>query len=192
MRGRGVWVAVAVLCLTAQFATGLFAMGNTNKAVGFVTLFAGFAGFLLAILQMRVKGPLILAGLVVFFGAVVASATTSHALYLAVFGRTAECEVLRVYEVDTSRTSSEPWYSLQCGDRRLDDVELDTYNHPLDQEGDRIPVVLDRNDLVSPARPGDVGTAGVWLLPLALVAALGFVAFAATRRPRERDRGSAG
>ncbi|GAA1302912.1 hypothetical protein GCM10009634_62430 [Saccharothrix xinjiangensis] len=187
-------MVVAVLCLVAQFATGLFVMGNTNRVVGFVTLSLGFLGFLLAIFQMRIKGWLVLVGLVVFFGTMVASGLASHPLYLAVFGQTTECEVLRVHEVDTSRTNSEFRYSLRCGDRHHDDVKLDTYKHPLGEAGDRIPVVFDRHELVSPAWPDQVGVGKAWLLPLALVVALGFVAFAATRplEPEPPRRGSAG
>lgn len=138
MKRKAVLVALAVLCVIAQVAGGLFAVGNENRWIGFLGV------------------------------------------------------VLAEREVEVSKYGSETWYSLRCGDRRHDDVVLSSLRGPVGDVGDRTAVVFDRLGLQSPARPDEVGTAKAWLLPPALPAALGFVAFATTRRPRERDRGSAG
>lgn len=177
---------MAVLCVLAQVVGTPFVIGNSNNWVGVVGVVVGFLGFLLTIIMMRPKGWVLLGAFVVSLGVMISALVVGRPLYLAVFGETAECEVLKVEEVETSKYDSEMWYSLQCGDRRHDEVYLDTYNHPVGEVGDRIPVVFDRFGLLSPARPDDARTTYAWALPLVLLAALGFVAFAATR-PVEPD-----
>ncbi|WP_211269019.1 hypothetical protein [Saccharothrix syringae] len=136
---------------------------------------------MVAIGMMRTKGWVVLVGFVISVGMAIVVGAVGRPVYLAVFGQVSECEVLRAEEVDTSKYDTQMWYSLQCGDRRYDDVYLDDHNHPRNKVGDRVSVVFDRFGLLSPDHAAEAKTTYAWGLPLALLAALGFVAFAATR-----------
>ncbi len=193
MKRKAVLVALAVLCVIAQVAGGLFAVGNENRWIGFLGMVLGLPVFAFLISALYRKPWVFFVAFFLGGGIMVVSLATARPLWLSAFGETSECVVLAEREVEVSKYGSETWYSLRCGDQRHDDVVLSSLRGPVGDVGDRTTVVFDRLGLQSPARPDEVGTAKAWLLPPALLAALGFVAFAATRRLEpEPHRGSAG
>jgi hypothetical protein len=185
MTSRRVWTAVAVLCVFAQVVAGFLLGDSRFKWLGIIALVVALP-FPIVVLAMRVRGRVALVAFFVGLGVLMASGTTANPLWLSLFGETAECEILAQREERTSKYGKETHYDLRCGDRRRDSVVLSSHETKVGDVGDRTTVVFDRYDVVAAGRPGELKKTGLWLLPSALLAALAFVAYAATR-PVEPD-----
>jgi hypothetical protein len=190
MTSRRVWTAVAILCVFATIIGGFLLGDSRFEWLGVVGVFAGL-GLPFSIMMMKVRGWVMLAAFVLGIGLVMASVGTARPAWLSLFGAASECEILaRRLERPSAKKAEEWYYTLQCGDRRLDSVVLTEKETDVGDVGDRTTLVFDRYGVVAAGRPENLTTTGYWLLPLSLLVALGFVGYAATRpiEPRQPRR----
>lgn len=183
-RRRGA-ATVAAVCVFTLPVAAIF-MGNSAFRMAEITLLVAAISFFFAIIFVGVRARVIVAGLAVMVGLVMASAATAWQTWLSIAGEAVECQILAEREERRSRYGTVLLYSLQCGDQRLDSVQLSVNESAVGDPGDRTTVVLDRYDLAAPGRPENLTRTGLWLLPLSVLLALGFVVYAATR-PVEPD-----
>jgi hypothetical protein len=188
MTSRRVWTVVAVLSVFAEVVAATFLGAGNSKVPTIIMVIAGFL-FPFAVMGMRVRGQVSLAGFAVAFCLLMGSGATASAAWLSLFGEASECTIHAKHMERTSKTGTQWHYALQCGDRRYDSVVLSSRETSVGDPGDRTTVIFDRHELVAPARPENMTSVGLWLVPLLVLAALGLVGYASTlpiepRQPR--------
>lgn len=190
---RGLNAGLAVAALLCLLPGGFLLGAASLRWLGIALVVVGFFTLLLTVMTLW-------KGVSAFFGAVAVavvvigtSVVQGHPLWLSAFGETrTDCRVLDSRHVRSSSSASYTVHTVQCGDLRIEYEPYQTASEHIGDVGEETSLVFDRTGLMNPVRPSDVSGASWWPVPAGLLLGSLFVAFAATRRPREQDRGSAG